>query len=44
MRGQGGGGGQDIHVYLDGREINASVKKHQRESGASLMGNEVYAY
>ena len=43
MRGQGGGG-QDIHVYLDGREINASVKKHQRESGASLMGNEVYAY
>lgn len=44
MRGQSGGGGQDVHVYLDGREINASVKKHQRESGASLMGNEVYAY
>lgn len=44
MRGQGGGGGQDIHVYLDGREISASVRKHQRESGAALMGNEVYAY
>lgn len=44
MRGQGGGGAQDVHVYLDGREINASVKKHQRESGAVLMGNEVYAY
>ena len=44
MRGQGGGGSQDVHVYLDGREINASIKKHQRESGATLMGNEVYAY
>ena len=44
MRGQEGGGSQDIHVYLDGREINASIKKHQRESGATLMGNEVYAY
>jgi len=44
MRGQGGGGSQDVYVYLDGREINASVKKHQRESGASIMGNEVYAY
>lgn len=44
MRGQDGGGSQDIHVYLDGREINASVKKYQRESGATIMGNEVYAY
>ena len=45
MRGQGSGGtSQEIKVYLDGKEITASVKKHQHESGASLMGNEVYSY
>ena len=45
MRGQGSGGGsQEIRVYLDGKEITASVKKHQHESGAALMGNEVYSY
>ena len=45
MRGMNGGGsGQDVRVYLDGREISSSVRKHQHESGASIMGNEVYAY
>ena len=45
MRGQNNGGGsQEIKVYLDGKEITASVKKHQQESGATLMGNEVYSY
>ena len=45
MRGQNNGGGsQEIRVYLDGKEITASVKKHQHESGATLMGNEVYSY
>lgn len=45
MRGMnGGGGGQDVRVYLDGREISSSVRKHQHESGATIMGNEVYAY
>ena len=44
LRGMSGGGGQDIRVYLDGREISSSVKKHQHESGATIMGNEVYAY
>jgi hypothetical protein len=44
MRGTSGGGSQDVKVYLDGREISASVKKHQRESGATIMGNEVYSY
>ncbi len=45
MRGQGSGGtSQEIKVYLDGKEITASVKKHQHESGAALMGNEVYSY
>lgn len=45
MRGMNGGGsGQDVRVYLDGREISSSVRKHQHESGATIMGNEVYAY
>ena len=45
MRGQSSGGSsQEIRVYLDGKEITASVKKHQYESGATLMGNEVYSY
>ena len=44
MRGMGGGGEQSVNVYLDGRQITASVEKRQRERGASIMGNEVYAY
>ena len=45
MRGMNGGGnGQEVRVFLDGREISSSVKKHQHESGATIMGNEVYAY
>ena len=44
MRGMSGGGSQEVRVYLDGREITANVKKHQHESGASLMGNEVYSF
>lgn len=45
MRGNGdGSNSQVIEVYLDGKEITASVKKHQHESGATLMGNEVYSY
>ena len=44
MRGMNGGGSQDVRVYLDGKEISASVRKHQHESGATIMGNEVYSY
>ena len=45
MQGQNNGGGsQEIRVYLGGKEITASVKKHQHESGATLMGNKVYSY
>lgn len=45
MRGNGeGSGSQVIKVYLDGKEVAASVEKAQRERGASLMGNEVYSY
>jgi hypothetical protein len=44
MRGMSNGGSQEVRVYLDGREISSSVRKHQHESGATIMGNEVYAY
>lgn len=45
MRGNNGGGSsQVIKVYLDGKEITNSVEQHQRERGASIMGNEVYSY
>ena len=45
MRGNGeGSGSQVIKVYLDGKEITHSVEQHQRERGASIMGNEVYSY
>lgn len=45
MRGNNGGSGsQVIKVYLDGKEITHTVEQHQRERGASIMGNEVYSY
>jgi hypothetical protein len=44
MRGSGERGTQSVNVYLDGRQITAAVEQRQRERGASLMGNEVYAY
>ena len=39
-----GDGGQAINVYLDGKQITATVEKRQRERGASIMGNQVYNY
>ena len=44
MRGRGGENGQVVRVYLDGKEVSASVRKHQHESGATIFGNEVYSY
>lgn len=43
MRGTGGGE-QNINVFLDGRQITATVERRQRERGATIMGNEVYSY
>lgn len=37
-------GGQELKIYLDGKQITASVEKRQNERGQSLMGNEVYAF
>ena len=45
MRASGGNGGsQSVNVYLDGKQITSSVEQRQKERGASLMGNQVYAY
>lgn len=41
----GGNSNQNINVYLDGKQIYASVKKVEAERGVSLMGNQLgYAY
>ena len=39
------GNGQNINVYLDGKQIYASVKRVEAERGVSVMGNQLgYAY
>ena len=38
-------GGQNINIYLDGKQIYASVKKTESQRGANLMGNQLgYLY
>jgi hypothetical protein len=45
MSGNRGSGGQNINVYLDGKQIYASVKRTESERGRPLMGNQLgYAY
>lgn len=39
----GNGGSQAVNVYLDSRQITASVENRQHERGASIMGRQVYA-
>lgn len=36
--------GRDVKVYLDGKQLTASVEKAQKERGMSIMGTEVYSY
>lgn len=40
----GQGNGQSVNVYLDGKQITATVEQRQRERGATLMGNQVFSY
>lgn len=40
----GNNGSQPVNVYLDGKQITATVERRQRERGASILGNQVYAY
>lgn len=36
--------GRDVKVYLDDKQLTASVEKTQKERGMSIMGTEVYSY
>lgn len=40
----GNNGSQPVNVYLDGKQITATVERRQRERGAAIMGNQVYSY
>ncbi len=42
--GDGLTGGKELKIYLDGKQITASVEKRQNARGQSLMGSEVYSY
>ena len=46
MRGYSDGqSGQEINLYLDGKQITAAVEKHQKSRGATLMtGGMAYGY
>ena len=37
-------GGKEIKLYIDGKQITASVEKQQNSRGQSLMGSEIYSY
>lgn len=37
-------GGKELKIYLDGKQITASVEKRQSERGFQIMGSEVYSY
>ena len=37
-------GGKELKIYIDGKQITASVEKRQNARGQSLMGSEVYSY
>lgn len=44
MKQMSSGGAQSLNVYLDGKQIASSVRRANKERGASIMGNEVYTY
>ncbi len=45
MSASGGSQGQNVNVYLDGKQIYASVKKTESERGRTLMGSQLgYVY
>ena len=41
MSNSGGRQDQNINIYLDGKQIYASVKKTESERGRALMGNQL---
>lgn len=44
MRDAGDSGKQAVNVYLDSRQITASVEQRQHERGRTIMGNQALAY
>lgn len=45
MSNRDGGNGQNVNVYLDGKQIYASVKRTESQRGANIMGNQLgYVY
>ena len=41
----GNNGGQAVNLYLDGKQIRASMKKAEAQRGVSIMGNQLgYSY
>lgn len=45
MNESNGSGSQNINVYLDGKQIHASVKRTEESRGANIMGNQLgYLY
>lgn len=37
-------GGKEVRLFIDGKQITASVEKHQSDRGVQIMGTEVYSY
>lgn len=37
-------GGKEVRLYIDGKQITASVEKQQADRGVQIMGTEVYSY
>lgn len=37
-------GGKELKIYLDSKQITASVERQQADRGVQIMGNEVYSY
>lgn len=37
-------GGKEVRLFIDGKQITASVEKQQADRGMQIMGTEVYSY
>jgi hypothetical protein len=37
-------GGKEVKLFIDGKQITASIEKQQADRGVQIMGTEVYSY
>lgn len=37
-------GGKEVKLFIDGKQVTASVEKQQADRGVQIMGTEVYSY